>query len=869
MNNNNITPNISSVSTTPSQHQQHQHQHHQHQPQPQQAPPPVRRQGSEEDDGLPVVACRRCRKQKLRCTRELPACKRCRDLSTACTYPPPPDRKLLAAQRWQNAKARARAEAGKPPLPTEQQKLPAVIKMEPNVVVSKAPSPRKTSNLQILPTAVEKDYQSPIQPEIRDSHCFHETLVLPKTALPSPEVAQYLFDVYFGHSFHASLIYHQQTFLRDYADNKVSDYAVLSIFALATIYLRKPSHTDDDVIELGNSIVSATELYDQGREWATASTQRLLLQCDMPRIETIQACQNLSVYWFSVGDVMKTDFYTNIAYQHARTLRLDTERHVGETDEEIIFIAELERRCYWATWVASVVDRTGKHLVAPWKTIVGLSLPCPEEEYLNKTPTTSHRYNNQGDVESLTPVTDEIRVEIRRFVDTLKDIKEMDVQRTVATFLELDSKLSLALDYLGPEHRYADLATFTSQKCDNYKLFWLHGLYRLGALTLHSSLVPVFSNDPPHPLISKKLVRLSAEEVIRHSACTLDMATAFLNTNPDLSRMASTTAYLLFVAINLHFRALVAQRTLRIHGLGRFKAAIFIIDRLQIYWTTLSGLWTKLETLFSDAGFDINSVRENNFDQQTNPDDQPPDIEKIVSSKESPLQGNTDFSNFTEKRDAARLSLRPRSTPSTHATPGSHASGQNTPSPIVPKMDSPSPRNDNHVSRSDYSPHTKAQPFKAMSPQGPTKMYTPVPRESTSNPQWPAFGHPASQPPPQAGFNRHPASVPGATYSTLGTVNENVEMRNVYGGSHPQMTNYPPGYGSSMGYGMENVPGAMGREVEMEVDEMNFWWDQSFDAFETGGGGSLNQGGGGAFDVRGDPSGEQHGYGLVNNYTFG
>lgn len=180
------------------------------------------------------------------------------------------------------------------------------------------------------------------------------------------------------------------------------------------------------------------------------------------------------------------------------------------------------------------------------------------------------------------------RVEIRRFVDTLKDIKDRDVQDTVAKFLDLDSKLGSALDYLGPDLRYVDLATFTSQKGDNCKLFWLHGLYRLGALTLHSALVPVFSNDPPHPHISKKLVRLSAEEVIRHSSFALDMATAFLNTNPDLSRMASTTAYVMFVTINLHFRYLVAQRTLRAHGLGRFKAAIFIIDRLKIYWSNLS-----------------------------------------------------------------------------------------------------------------------------------------------------------------------------------------------------------------------------------------------------------------------------------------
>lgn len=224
-----------------------------------------------------------------------------------------------------------------------------------------------------------------------------------------------------------------------------------------------------------------------------------------------------------------------------------------------------------------------------------------------------------------------------------------------------------------------------------------------------------------------------------------------------------------------------------------------------------------------------------------------------MSSKESPLGGNTDFSNFTESRDAARLSLRPRSTSSAHATPNSQASGPNSPSPNVLKRDTPSPK--------QYSPHTKTLPLNGMSPQQTqSRMYTHVPRESTSNPQWQPFGQP-SQPPPQAGFNRHPVSVPGNAYSTLGTVNENLEMRNMYGG-HQQVTNFAPtGYGAPMGYGgqMGNVPGNLGREVKMEVDQMNFWWDQSFDAFEPGGGGMGQEG----FDGRGGE--EQNGYGFVNN----
>lgn len=66
-------------------------------------------------------------------------------------------------------------------------------------------------------------------------------------------------------------------------------------------------------------------------------------------------------------------------------------------------MAEVERRCFWATWVASIVDRIGKNLVAPWKDVAGLILPCTEEEYVNKTPVAIYSFNKYGVIESLNP----------------------------------------------------------------------------------------------------------------------------------------------------------------------------------------------------------------------------------------------------------------------------------------------------------------------------------------------------------------------------------------------------------------------------------------------------------------------------------
>jgi hypothetical protein len=184
------------------------------------------------------------------------------------------------------------------------------------------------------------------------------------------------------------------------------------------------------------------------------------------------------------------------------------------------------------------------------------------------------------------------RTEIRRFVKRYEDSRPEDFSKRIATLLELDSQISRALELLHPDARASNMTAFRSAKGnDAYRLFWVHGIYRICACTLHSSLVPLYSNNPPHPQVGKNLVRLSAEEVVKHAASTLDMATAFLSTNPDVARLSGTTGYVLFVAVTLHFKSLVAQRKLRNPGvLSRFKAALYILDRLKIYWSTIGTL---------------------------------------------------------------------------------------------------------------------------------------------------------------------------------------------------------------------------------------------------------------------------------------
>lgn len=49
-------------------------------------------------------------------------------------------------------------------------------------------------------------------------------------------------------------------------------------------------------------MLSVTDSTKQGLEWATAASQRVLMQADVPSLHTVQACQNLVLYWFAAGE---------------------------------------------------------------------------------------------------------------------------------------------------------------------------------------------------------------------------------------------------------------------------------------------------------------------------------------------------------------------------------------------------------------------------------------------------------------------------------------------------------------------------------------------------------------------------------------
>jgi hypothetical protein len=186
--------------------------------------------------------------------------------------------------------------------------------------------------------------------------------------------------------------------------------------------------------------------------------------------------------------------------------------------------------------------------------------------------------------------TNKYRTEIRMFVNLCPETKHSDIPKLVATFTNLDTRLGFVFDCLSPEIRYANFSTSEDSKIPAFATLWLNGLYRICSMSLHAALVPMFSKHPPHPSIPKKMVRLSAEEVVKQATITLDMATTFLDTGTDLRKLSLTIGYMMLMAVTLHFKSLMAQRKLRLDRVSRSKAALVIIKKMKTYWATLDML---------------------------------------------------------------------------------------------------------------------------------------------------------------------------------------------------------------------------------------------------------------------------------------
>jgi hypothetical protein len=121
------------------------------------------------------------------------------------------------------------------------------------------------------------------------------------------------------------------------------------------------------------------DLHSLGLKWATCAGREVLQDMDQPCLASIQTCQVLALFWFSVGQSQRNTMFSGqlrvlpgrilisclwlgIAYKAACVLSLDNPRSAAtrvqhrEVSESSWLEDEIKRRCFWATWLTNCIN---------------------------------------------------------------------------------------------------------------------------------------------------------------------------------------------------------------------------------------------------------------------------------------------------------------------------------------------------------------------------------------------------------------------------------------------------------------------------------------------------------------------------------
>lgn len=205
-------------------------------------------------------------------------------------------------------------------------------------------------------------------------------------------VQELLQEVYFTCQFHSTLLFHQPTFAQDFKDGHANQHVLLAMYANATMYVLpllsnhmvKQDLTNCSFLSPRSTLLGryaevlrpVGDLRAAGRRWALQAARDVLQDVDQPTFESVQTCEMLSLYWFSVGDEKRNAMFLSmaeraptpkhhllnrgpgIAYSAACMLDLDSaDGHVclkeGTSTASAApewLRAEMARRCFWAVW---------------------------------------------------------------------------------------------------------------------------------------------------------------------------------------------------------------------------------------------------------------------------------------------------------------------------------------------------------------------------------------------------------------------------------------------------------------------------------------------------------------------------------------
>ncbi len=175
----------------------------------------------------------------------------------------------------------------------------------------------------------------------------------------------------------------------------------------------KDSRIDDRETELGIAALSASDFSDHAQQWAMAATRQVMMQATERDVQIVQACQVLSLYWFSrdvsdhahiltrksqLGELENVaHVLLDLAYTLCRLMGFHVPNAVVAGGDELA--AELQRRCLWSCWMTACISQENASFKdESWSEVVGLPFPTDEASFAAGKPESMEAFNEAGKV---------------------------------------------------------------------------------------------------------------------------------------------------------------------------------------------------------------------------------------------------------------------------------------------------------------------------------------------------------------------------------------------------------------------------------------------------------------------------------------
>ncbi|KAF2101141.1 hypothetical protein NA57DRAFT_74727 [Rhizodiscina lignyota] len=376
----------------------------------------------------------------------------------------------------------------------------------------------------------------------------HRNVSAEERQLPETEVGLFLIEIYFTRVFTASLLFEHKSFVEDYHASTLPEYVLLSVFALASLFLHAPKNS---LVAKKTGLEAFATLGTKGRSWAEAGSKLVLTNCDKPCLATIRACEILGLYWFAVGELDRSTIYSNESFnpvpelENSNESEQDTSTH-GDTRATDI--------SDWMLWD----DRSFRDC----------SFYCV----------------------GLFNLWRQAKQFVRRSWNATSSVY-------LTSFFELDSKLQRFQSIVPGELMDDDVMRPDNPERVQRNSYFLRSMYHLCLVYLNASAVPCFSGSKARQKLSPNLVEFCARATLSNADQFANLSKAYLATTPDFSKVPCFVGYCAFMAGSVHGTMCSPKSTSSASYSSWAKCAVclLILQELKEYWPVLNSLYQALQ----------------------------------------------------------------------------------------------------------------------------------------------------------------------------------------------------------------------------------------------------------------------------------